>query len=111
MGWLIKPGIAYGGTAALGYAVIEYFEVGGDATGVAAVLERATEKGTKIAVKARSIAEYPSSLDIPGKMGNLVPVVREKAAKYAPIAADAITDFAKGAATIASTISAQVAAR
>jgi len=111
LGWIIKPGIAYGGTAALGYAVIEYFEGGGDATGVAAVLERATEKGTKIVSKARSIAEDPSSLDIPGKVSNIVPIAREKAAKYAPVAADAITDLAKGAAAIASTISTQVAAR
>ena len=95
----------------MGYAVIEYFEGGQDATGVAAVLERATEKGTKIVAKARSIAEDPSSIDIPGKVSSLVPAVREKAAKYAPVAADAITDLAKGAATIASTISAQVAAR
>ena len=111
LGWLIKPGIAYGGTAALGYAVIEYFEGGEDATGVAAVLERATEKGTQIAAKAREIAADPSSIDIAGKARKAVPAVRKTATKYAPIAADAFTDFAKGVSALASVVSEQVAAR
>ena len=111
LGWLIKPSIAYGGTAALGYAIIEYFEGGEDATGVAAVLERATEKGTQIAAKAREIAADPSSIDIAGKARKAVPVVRQKAEKYAPIAADAFTDFAKSVSTLASTVSSQVSSR
>ena len=65
LGWLIKPGIAFGGTAALGYAVIEYFEGGENATGVANVMEKAAAKGTKA-----------------------VSFVREKADKYVPIVVD-----------------------
>lgn len=67
LGWLIRPGIAYGGTAALGHAVIEYFEGGENATGVAAVAERATETGTKA-----------------------LSFVREKAGQYAPAVIEAL---------------------
>ena len=68
LGFVFKTGVAYGTTTAVGYAVIEYFEGGKDATGVANVLERATEAGTKIAG-----------------------VVQEKAAVIAPRLSDAIS--------------------
>ena len=111
LGWAIKPGIAYGGTAALGYAVIEYFEGGENATGVAAVLEKATEKGTKLVAKARAIAADPSSVDIPGKVSELVPEVREKVAVFVPKAVDVANDFAKGAKAVASVVSEEIAER
>lgn len=47
LGFLFKSGVAFGSTMAVGYAVIEYFEGGQDMTGVANVIERATEAGTK----------------------------------------------------------------
>ena len=47
LGFVFKTGVAYGTTVAVGYAVIEYFEGGEDATGVANVLERAAEAGAK----------------------------------------------------------------
>ena len=65
LGWLIKPGIAFGGTAALGYAIIEYFEGGENVTGVANVVEKATAKGAKA-----------------------FSFVRKKADKYVPIVVD-----------------------
>ena len=68
LGFLFKTGVAYGTTAAMGYAIIEYFEGGQDATGVANVLERATETGTKLAG-----------------------VVQEKAAVIAPRISEAIS--------------------
>ena len=111
LGWLIKPSVAFGGTAALGYAIIEYFEGGEDATGVAAVLERATQKGTQLAAKVREVAADPSSLDIKGKVEEVVPTVREAAAKYVPVVAEAVSGFAKGAKQVVSTVSAEVAAR
>ena len=49
IGFLVRPGVAYGTTAAMGYALIEYFEGGEDATGVANVVERFTATGTKAA--------------------------------------------------------------
>ena len=48
LGFLIKPGVAFGTTSAVGYAIIEYYEGGEDVTGVANVIERATESGTKL---------------------------------------------------------------
>ena len=53
IGFVFKTGVAYGSTIAMGYAVVEYFEGGEDATGVANVLERATATGTN----ALSIAQ------------------------------------------------------
>lgn len=47
IGFVVRTGIAYGSTYAMGNAVIEYFEGGQNATGVANVLERATGVGTK----------------------------------------------------------------
>jgi uncharacterized protein (DUF697 family) len=35
LGWAIKAGIGYTGTLAMGYAAIEYFEAGGDVSGLA----------------------------------------------------------------------------
>ena len=114
LGWLIKPSIAYGGTAALGYAIIEYFEGGEDVTGIANVVERATEKGTELAGKARAIAADPSSINISniaGKVTGYVPVVREAAAKYVPIAADLVADAAKSVSGAASNWSAAASSR
>jgi len=46
LGFLIRTGIAFGSTYAVGNAIIEYFEGGKNATGVANVLEQATGVGT-----------------------------------------------------------------
>lgn len=65
LGIVIKPGIAYGTTTAVGYAIIEYLEGGEDATGVANVIERATAAGTKLAGTVQS------------KVAEIVPVLTE----------------------------------
>lgn len=41
LGWAVKAGIGYAGTAAMGHAAIEYFEHGGSAAGLAAVVGEA----------------------------------------------------------------------
>ena len=65
LGFVFRTGVAYGTTAAVGYAVIEYFEGGEDATGMANVLERAAEAGTKalslVQGKASEIAPQATS--------------------------------------------------
>ena len=109
LGWLIKPGIAYGGTAALGLGLIEYFEGGEDVTGVAAVVEKATKKGTKLVSRVRSIASDPSSIDIAGTVNTQVSYARKKAGEYAPIVADAVSGLAQNVAVTASAISEAVA--
>lgn len=53
IGWVTKAGIGYSGTIAMGYAVIEYFESGGDVQGVAARLRGAGDKVAKAIAKRR----------------------------------------------------------
>jgi uncharacterized protein (DUF697 family) len=49
-GWAVKAGIGYTGTLAMGYAALEYFEEGGDISGVA---RRAREARDKVISAAR----------------------------------------------------------
>ena len=49
LGFIIRPGIGYTATAAIGFAIIEYFEGGQNLTGVANVASVALEKGGKVA--------------------------------------------------------------
>ena len=103
LGFAVRTGVAYGGTAALGYAVIEYFEGGENASGVANVASRAKETGKKLVSKVRSVVADPKSLGIADKVTakvpvlrekaiEIVPTVREKAGEYVPKIVDAATD-------------------
>lgn len=65
LGFIFRTGVAFGTTEAIGQALIEYFEGGEDVTGVANVIERAAETGTKVAS-----------------------FTREKTAQYAPVVAE-----------------------
>ena len=53
LGYVVRPGIGYSATVALGYAMIEYFEGGKDIQGIASVISRATTKGKNIAELVR----------------------------------------------------------
>ncbi len=114
LGFIIRPSVAYGGTSALGYATIEYFEGGENATGVAAVVEKAAETGTKFVARAREIAADPSTVDIEGKVNDVVPIVRDAAQKYVPIVRDAVSKYAPivkdTVSTVAKSISSSAAA-
>jgi hypothetical protein len=48
-GWAVKAGVAYSGTLAMGYAAVEYFEEGGDFSGVAERVKAARDKAVEIA--------------------------------------------------------------
>ena len=48
LGVILKPGVAYGSTTAIGYALIEYFEGGENIKGVANILESAASSGTTV---------------------------------------------------------------
>ena len=48
LGFLIRPGIGYAGTNAIGFAVIEYFEGGENLTGVANAITKAFQAGAKV---------------------------------------------------------------
>lgn len=94
LGFLIKPGVAYGGTAAVGNAAIEYFEGGQDAAGVHNVVSRATEVGTKFVkdVREKGPAALPDLTDKLKDAAEYIPVVQDKAKEYAPKVAKVVGD-------------------
>lgn len=53
IGWAIKGAIGYSGTLAMGYAAIEYFESGGDVSGLAERIKDARDKAVEGASAAR----------------------------------------------------------
>lgn len=66
LGFAIRAGVAYGLTAAMGYGVIEYFEGGQNATGVANVVEHAIGNGAKAVGKVRdTLGKYVPVLENP----------------------------------------------
>ena len=93
LGFAIRTGVAYGGTAALGHAVIDYFEGGENANGVANVASHAKETGKKIVSKVRSIAANPKSINIAGKVKDYAPTVRDKVVEYAPVVREKANDL------------------
>jgi uncharacterized protein (DUF697 family) len=48
-GWAVKAAIGYSGTMAMGYAALEYFEEGGDFSGVAEKVKEARDKAVEAA--------------------------------------------------------------
>lgn len=53
LGWAIKAGIGYSGTLAMGYAAIEYFEAGGDVSGLADRLRETRDRVLSAAARRR----------------------------------------------------------
>lgn len=104
LGFVIRTGVAYGATSALGYAVIEYYEGGENVNGVANVATRAAEAGGKFASKARKFAADPSSVKVVDKVSGYVPVVRETVNKYAPVVRDTVSEYVPKVANAAADI-------
>lgn len=122
LGFVFRTGIAYGGTAALGYAAIEYFEGGENVAGVANVAARAGELGTKLAGEVHLAVTEPESSDLVKKANELVPtvrkkanevipVVREKANEYIPVIKEMAAEYAPKVKTLANGLLAQVVAK
>lgn len=84
LGFIIRPSIAYGGTAAMGYAIIEYFEGGQNVAGVAATASHVGEWGGKALSTIRSTAK------------RIMPVVNSKVTEYAPAVEKIVTSVASG---------------
>ncbi len=55
LGWAVKAGIGYAGTAAMGRAAIEYFEGGGDVAGLVGLVEDVRGKAATGAAKLAAI--------------------------------------------------------
>lgn len=51
-GWLISGGMGFAATEAMGRAMVEYFEAGGDIVGVASVMQTARDKAMKLSKQA-----------------------------------------------------------
>ena len=94
LGFVVKPGIAYGGTAAVGYAAIEYFEGGENAAGIANVASRAAEAGNRLIARVRSFdsSSIPDLATSAQGLVNYVPVVQDKINEYAPKVMAAVND-------------------
>lgn len=54
VGGVIRAGVGYAGTEAMGWAAIEYFEAGGDVVGFASVVQNARDGATTAVKKASS---------------------------------------------------------
>lgn len=93
LGFLVRTGVAYGSTAAMGFAIIEYYEGGEDATGVANVATKAGEAGVHALAAARDIAADPSSISF-DRVNEAVAVVRDKANEYVPRAIELAAEYA-----------------
>ena len=104
LGFAIRTGVAYGGTAALGHAVIEYFEGGESVGGVTNVASSAAEAGAKFVANVRGFMANPSSSRLASKVSGYVPVVREQVDKYVPIVRDAVGEYAPKIADTAADI-------
>ena len=64
LGFLIRPGIGYAGTTAIGFAVIEYFAGGENLTGVANTITKACEAGSKaVSTAADVVGKFAGSAD------------------------------------------------
>lgn len=111
LGFLIRTGVAYGGTAALGYAVIEYFEGGENAVGVANVATRAAETGSKFASSVRDVIADPKSLGIVEKVSGYVPIVRDKVNEYVPVVREKADEYLPKIADAAADIMTKAVAR
>lgn len=110
LGFLVRTGVAYGGTAALGNAVIEYFEGGENVSGVTNVAARAAAAGAKLVGKVRETASDPSpaklaerarrgAASVNAKVAECVSTARDAASEYLPkiveMAADAASKATK----------------
>ncbi len=93
LGFAIRPGIAYSGTAAMGNAVIEYFEGGQDTAGVANVASKGVSAFGRL---VNTIRNNPDLLAdrVRANLDHSVPIVRDKAAEIVPVALELASEFA-----------------
>ena len=72
LGWLVKGGMGYLGTLAIGEAALTYFEQGGSIAGVAGMLSQAGNAASDAAMKIRNQRAYQVVSDAAG------PVARQE---------------------------------
>lgn len=100
-GWAIKAAIGYSGTAAMGYAAIEYFEHGGNMAGLAGVVSEARAKAVSAAESTRAGRVAKATVDEVGSQARKAAADKAKeAVKSAP--GKAFSAARRAAATVAS---------
>lgn len=90
VGFLVKGGMGYLGTVAIGEAALTYFEQGGDIAGFAGVVSQAGGAAADAAMKIRNQRAYQVASDAAG------PVVRRAASKAVDVAGSVAQNAVKG---------------
>lgn len=91
IGFIVKGGMGYLGTVAIGEAALTYFEQGGNIAGLAGVVSQASGAAADAAMKIRNQRAYQVASDAAG------PVVRRAASKAVGIAGSVAENAMKGA--------------
>ena len=104
LGMVVRAGIAYGGTSAIGHAVIGYFEDGQEVSGVIRVASDAAKKTSLFINETRedpqaAVERVRSKASqcvriVRGKVDEYVPVARDLVAEYAPKARETVSEYA-----------------
>ena len=93
LGFAIRSGVAYGGTAAMGNAVIEYFEGGQDTAGVANAATKGISAFGRLVNTVRNNPELIATR-VRTNLEHSVPIIREKASEVVPVALDLASEYA-----------------
>ena len=99
LGWAIKAGIGYAGTAAMGRAAIEYFEHGGSVAGIAAVVAEARDAAMQAAENTSAGRAAKGAAQELGRQA--ASALRAKAKDAVRTAPEKITRVAQAAASAA----------
>lgn len=99
LGWAIKAGIGYAGTAAMGRAAIEYFEHGGSVAGIAAVVAEARDAAMQAAENTSAGRAAKGAAQELGRQA--ASALRAKAKDAVRTAPEKITRVAQAAANAA----------
>lgn len=92
LGFITRTGVAYGGTAALGYGVIEYFEGGQDVAGLTNVASAAAKTVGKV---VKLVCDDPAAAasKLGSRVSRDVSVARSAVTEYVPIIRDAVVEY------------------
>ena len=91
VGFVVKGGMGYFGTYAIGEAALTYFEQGGDLAGLAGVMSQAGGTASRTAMKIRNQRAYQVASDA------AAPVMRRAASKAVGVVGNVAQDAARGA--------------
>lgn len=101
IGWAIKAAIGYTGTQAMGHAAIEYFEGGGNISGLAEIVKKARNKAVQAAEVVRNQPGFTDAVKSAGeKIGSTAQSVAGKVVPVASSVIDSTIDIASEAGVV-----------